>query len=60
MRRHASSDKRRAAALEAWGAAPSSLEDVKEVFVNYCQVGTEGSGALPRGTVGLCIKRMWV
>jgi methylenetetrahydrofolate reductase (NADPH) len=53
MRRHASSDKRRAAALEAWGAAPSSLEDVKEVFVNYCQVG-----AADHDQVSCCLQDM--
>lgn len=35
MRRHTSSDKRKAKARAAWGDSPSTLSDIIQVFVNY-------------------------
>ncbi|CAD7703242.1 unnamed protein product [Ostreobium quekettii] len=37
MRRHTSSEKRAQKAREAWGDVLSSVDDVKQVFVNYCK-----------------------
>jgi hypothetical protein len=40
MRRHQSSEKRKKEAREAWGDSVASEQDVVDVFVKYCKVGS--------------------
>jgi len=50
MRRHGKSDARKARALAAWGT-PTSVGDVRQLFVRFC-TEEQGGGGLPGG-VGL-------
>lgn len=48
MRRHGKSDARRERALAAWGRSPTSVADVRDVFVRHCtEEGLPGGVGLP-------------
>jgi methylenetetrahydrofolate reductase (NADPH) len=48
MRRHGKSDARRERALAAWGKNPTSIADVRDVFVRHCtDEGLPGGVGLP-------------
>lgn len=48
MRRHGKSDARRERALAAWGRSPSTVADVRDVFVRHCtDEGLPGGVGLP-------------